>query len=273
METLQEKRCEQTLPDGGETRRDVPGSRDCLVAPQSMWVENARTRRIDVRRLVGPIPVGRLRIPIRGDTLDINLTLRLLPERDDTSLAEISELPGALAPGVRATDSCARAIALALRIVADRLEHHESVADGLTPDGRFTLRISLEDASRIRWETDAMRNTLDKAISASLSPNVEEQLFNGLRAPLSESLTGMRQVLVDSLELNERWAPTRASEVLQRLEADGWSRKRANPHFTVLARSNRPDVCFPFDDLYTLRPVALQRLAALTGLLPFGTAE
>ena len=205
--------------------------------------------------------------------MDINLTLRLFPERDDTSLAEISELPGALAPGRRATDSCARATALALRIVADRLEHHESVTDGPAPDGAFTLRISHDEASRTRWAIDPTRSGLDEAISTSVSPTDEEQLYDGLLGPVSESLTGIRQSLSRSLGLDEGWPPTRASELLRRLEADGWSRKRASPHFIVLTRSDHPDVCFPFDNEYILRPIALQRLAALTGLRRLGTAE
>jgi predicted RNase H-like HicB family nuclease len=47
-------------------------------------------------------------------------------EEDGRWLAEIMELPGVMAYGVDPSDAIARAKALALRVVADSLEHHET---------------------------------------------------------------------------------------------------------------------------------------------------
>jgi predicted RNase H-like HicB family nuclease len=48
-------------------------------------------------------------------------------EDDGRWLAEVTELPGVLAYGRTLEDALARAQALALRALADRLEHGESV--------------------------------------------------------------------------------------------------------------------------------------------------
>jgi predicted RNase H-like HicB family nuclease len=47
-------------------------------------------------------------------------------EQDGRWLAEVPELPGALAYGGSATEAQARVQALALRVVADRREHGEA---------------------------------------------------------------------------------------------------------------------------------------------------
>ena len=49
-------------------------------------------------------------------------------EREDDSrlLAEVSELPGVLAYGASANEAIAKAEILALRVLAERLEHGES---------------------------------------------------------------------------------------------------------------------------------------------------
>lgn len=199
--------------------------------------------------------------------MDLDLTLRLFPERGDTSLAEITELPGALAPGNRATDSSIRALALALRIVADRLDNGE-LGDAFGLDGKITVRVSLDVAARMHLQQDTMRNALDETVSASVSPEVEQQIHDHLLEPPS-ALNVVHRAIVDQLGgFGQEWRPARAPVVLQALERIGWQRKRANPHFQVLARLNSPDVCFPFDGTYTIRPVTLERLAAATGLRP-----
>lgn len=48
-------------------------------------------------------------------------------EEDGRWIAEVMDLPGALAYGREAQEAVAEAKALALRILADRLEHGESV--------------------------------------------------------------------------------------------------------------------------------------------------
>jgi len=52
-------------------------------------------------------------------------TLECELEEDGRWLAEVSDLPGALAYGVTAAEAAAKAQALALRVLAERLEHGE----------------------------------------------------------------------------------------------------------------------------------------------------
>ncbi len=55
--------------------------------------------------------------------------LEIEQETDGRWIAEVPELPGALAYGESAEIARAKAQALALRILADRLEHGEADAD------------------------------------------------------------------------------------------------------------------------------------------------
>ncbi len=50
-------------------------------------------------------------------------------EQDGRWIAEVPELPGALAYGQTSAEAKARVQALALRVVADRLEHGEAGPD------------------------------------------------------------------------------------------------------------------------------------------------
>ncbi|NBP82147.1 type II toxin-antitoxin system HicB family antitoxin [bacterium] len=50
-------------------------------------------------------------------------------EEDGRWIAEIPELPGVMAYGTTRESAIARAEALALRVIADRLEHGESTPD------------------------------------------------------------------------------------------------------------------------------------------------
>jgi len=52
--------------------------------------------------------------------------VELEQESDGRWIAEVPQLPGVLAYGKNAQDAQARAQALALRIIADRLEHGEA---------------------------------------------------------------------------------------------------------------------------------------------------
>ncbi|MGZ4105427.1 MAG: type II toxin-antitoxin system HicB family antitoxin [Actinomycetota bacterium] len=56
-------------------------------------------------------------------------TLELEEEADGRWIAEVPELPGTLAYGSTRDEAVARVKALALRVVADRLEHGEAQAD------------------------------------------------------------------------------------------------------------------------------------------------
>jgi predicted RNase H-like HicB family nuclease len=53
-------------------------------------------------------------------------TIATEQEVDDRWLAEVVELPGVVAYGSTSDEAVARAQALALRVVADRLEHDEA---------------------------------------------------------------------------------------------------------------------------------------------------
>jgi predicted RNase H-like HicB family nuclease len=59
------------------------------------------------------------------------LHLEVEQETDGRWLAEISDLPGVIAYGVTRPDAVARVQALALRSLADRMEHGEAVPEFL----------------------------------------------------------------------------------------------------------------------------------------------
>lgn len=57
------------------------------------------------------------------------LTVETERENDGRWIAEVLELPGVLAYGASSQEAVAKAKALALRVVADRLEHGETGAE------------------------------------------------------------------------------------------------------------------------------------------------
>ena len=57
------------------------------------------------------------------------MTIETEREDDGRWLAEVVELPGALAYGQSREEATAHAKALALRVIADRLDHGEEVPD------------------------------------------------------------------------------------------------------------------------------------------------
>ena len=57
----------------------------------------------------------------------MNFTIDIGQEDDGRIIAEVLELPGVLAYGQTREEAIARAQALALRVLADRLEHGEAV--------------------------------------------------------------------------------------------------------------------------------------------------
>jgi predicted RNase H-like HicB family nuclease len=59
----------------------------------------------------------------------MTFTVKYKREDDGRWLAEVLELPGVLAYGRRSDEAIARAQALALRTLADRLEHAESAPE------------------------------------------------------------------------------------------------------------------------------------------------
>ncbi len=59
----------------------------------------------------------------------MKFTIELEKESDGRWIAEIRELPGALVYGASPDEATAKVKALALRVVADKLEHRESAPD------------------------------------------------------------------------------------------------------------------------------------------------
>ena len=64
------------------------------------------------------------------------LTLEIDRETDGRFIAEVRDLPGVLAYGATQEEAVARAQALALRVLADRLEHGEPAPNLLPLDFR-----------------------------------------------------------------------------------------------------------------------------------------
>ena len=56
----------------------------------------------------------------------MNFSIECEQEQDGRWLAEVPQLPGVLSYGTSAEDAMARAEVLALRVLAERLEHGES---------------------------------------------------------------------------------------------------------------------------------------------------
>ena len=59
----------------------------------------------------------------------MQLTIEVEREDDGRWIAEVPDLPGVLAYGTSRDEAVARAEALALRVLADRLEHGEAGPD------------------------------------------------------------------------------------------------------------------------------------------------
>ncbi len=79
----------------------------------------------------------------------MNFTIEHEPEEDERWLAEVPELPGVLAYGATAEEAMAKAEALALQVLAERLEHSEAGPEPISiaiPGG-----ITVADAKRL-WQ-------------------------------------------------------------------------------------------------------------------------
>jgi predicted RNase H-like HicB family nuclease len=69
----------------------------------------------------------------------MNLTIEVELETDGRWIAEVPELPGVLAYGSSQAEAMARAEVLALRVLAERIEHGEAVP--------MALRVTLPTAA------------------------------------------------------------------------------------------------------------------------------
>ncbi len=59
----------------------------------------------------------------------MRFTMEIEREVDDRWIAEVTDLPGVMVYGATREEALARAKALALRVIADRLEHGEALPD------------------------------------------------------------------------------------------------------------------------------------------------
>ena len=66
--------------------------------------------------------------------MEVSMKFTIEREREDDGrwLAEVPEIPGALAYGATANEAMAKAEALALRVFAERLEHDETGPQSLS---------------------------------------------------------------------------------------------------------------------------------------------
>lgn len=62
----------------------------------------------------------------------MNFQIEYEREEDGRWLAEVPQLPGVLAYGTSANDAMAKAQVLALRVLAERLEHNETGPQAIT---------------------------------------------------------------------------------------------------------------------------------------------
>jgi predicted RNase H-like HicB family nuclease len=62
----------------------------------------------------------------------VNLSIELEQESDGRWIAEVPDLPGVLTHGASREEALAHVQALALRVLAERLEHGETAADSFS---------------------------------------------------------------------------------------------------------------------------------------------
>jgi predicted RNase H-like HicB family nuclease len=72
-----------------------------------------------------------MKLPERGATA-VNLSIELEQESDGRWITEVPDLPGVLTYGASREEALAHVQALALRVLAERLEHGETAADSFS---------------------------------------------------------------------------------------------------------------------------------------------
>lgn len=68
--------------------------------------------------------------------MPLTLTIETERELDGRWIAEVMEIPGAMAYGETRKDALSKAQALALRVIAERIEHGEDEAEMVSPSSR-----------------------------------------------------------------------------------------------------------------------------------------
>lgn len=66
----------------------------------------------------------------------LTLTIETERERDERWIAEVMEIPGAMAYGDTRKDAIAKAQTLALKVIAERIEHGEDETAPVSPSFR-----------------------------------------------------------------------------------------------------------------------------------------
>lgn len=94
----------------------------------------------------------------------MNYTIEVEQEADGRWLAEVPELPGVLAYGATVNQAQSKAEALALRVLAERLETQESKA--------VPIRISLAATANVWVTGGAFRSKDSKRAKGALSPSL-----------------------------------------------------------------------------------------------------
>lgn len=103
---------------GLATLNSLPATQGAALAESMTWIQSKATRdSVNVRSCCYGGESGLSRM---------NFTLECEQEIDGRWIAEVPELPGVLSYGNSAADAMSRAEILALRVIADRLEHGES---------------------------------------------------------------------------------------------------------------------------------------------------
>ena len=88
----------------------------------------------NVRRIWGPTTPAKEKVVQSLQVPEASMTFKIEIEQesDERWIAEVLELPGVMAYGVTADEAKAKVQALALRVVAERLEHGEAGPDLLS---------------------------------------------------------------------------------------------------------------------------------------------
>ena len=79
------------------------------------------------------LAMASLRAPhVPSGTMKMSYRVEIEREDDGRWIADVTEIPGAMAYGSSADDALAKAVALALHVIADRLEHGEGPRGALS---------------------------------------------------------------------------------------------------------------------------------------------
>ena len=186
---------------------------------------------------------------------EVNLEISLMRSLDHTVVAEIAALPGVLA-AARDSRAAVRAIkALALRVLAERIEMGELAATDLS------VTFSVSVGGRMLLAEDELADAVSKAVSPEVRETVAEQVFD----PLQNALGGVPGAIAEALG-RPRPQARRAADVLTVLETAGWiEHRRASTHRTLRNVQGR-ELVFSFRDDDVLTNELLHRLGALGGV-------